>query len=91
MQKRRFLDFLSLPGTFNIGNQLPLCFSVFSLPFQILPNMTTVVPVAVYGREPKVHIAVNEGLLPQYDGLCLTEQPDWLIPQLIKHSRAFLH
>lgn len=53
--------------------------------------MTTVVPVAVYGREPKVHIAVNEGLLPEYDGLCLTEQPDWLISQLIKHSRAFLH
>ncbi|KAI8717066.1 hypothetical protein NCS52_00781000 [Fusarium sp. LHS14.1] len=29
--------------------------------------MTTAVPVAVYGREPSIHIAVNRGLLPDYD------------------------
>ncbi|PSN65701.1 hypothetical protein BS50DRAFT_621537 [Corynespora cassiicola Philippines] len=29
--------------------------------------MTTVVSVAVYGREPTIHVAVNEKMLPEFD------------------------
>ena len=40
--------------------------------------MTTAVAVAVYGREPKIHMAVNERLLPNYDGLSLAGTADKL-------------